>query len=221
VDTSAPQTFTITVTPVVDIVDDAVTTNEDMAITFNAITGTNGATADNFENSSRYISAVTQGSHSIAVTFLADGSITYTPVGDWNGTDSFTYTVTSPVGITETATVTITVTAVNDAPTVTLPGSAVTTNEDTLVPVSGVSVADVDVDETASPGNTVQVTLSVSHGTLSLPTHTGLTFSVGDGTADGTMTFPAPSQTSMGLSRRCPIIRTRTTTATLAQSPAQ
>ncbi|HPS70411.1 MAG TPA: tandem-95 repeat protein, partial [Candidatus Cryosericum sp.] len=186
---TASTTVTVTVTPVVDIAPDAVTTNEDTAITFNAITGTNGASSDNFENPSRCISAVTQGSHSVTVTFLADGTITYTPVADWNGTDSFTYTVTSPAGITETATVTVTVTPVNDAPAAVVPGTSVTTNEDTQVSVSGVSVTDVDVNEATSPNNTVRSTLTVSHGTLSLSKLTGLTFSVGDGTADATMTF--------------------------------
>jgi hypothetical protein len=113
-------TVTMTITAVADIVADSVTTNEDAAITFNAITGTNGASADNFENPLRYISAVTQGAHSVTVAFLADGSITYTPVANWNGADSFTYTVTSPPSTTpaviETATVTITVTPVNDPP---------------------------------------------------------------------------------------------------------
>ena len=38
----------------------------------------------------------------------------YTPNGDFNGTDSFTYTVTSG-GVTETATVSVTISAVQDA----------------------------------------------------------------------------------------------------------
>jgi len=53
----------------------------------------------------------------------ATGAVTYTPVGDYNGPDSFTFTVTddvsagSPVNLTSApATVSITVTAVNDAP---------------------------------------------------------------------------------------------------------
>ena len=48
------------------------------------------------------------------MTFLADGTVTYTPTTDFNGTDSFTYTVTTAAGDTETATVTVTVNAVAD-----------------------------------------------------------------------------------------------------------
>ncbi len=47
------------------------------------------------------------------------GAITYTPALNFFGTDSFTYTVKDNNGlISNTATVTVTVTAVNDAPTV-------------------------------------------------------------------------------------------------------
>jgi len=48
------------------------------------------------------------------VTFAADGTLVYTPAADFNGTTTFTYTVTSG-GVTETATVTVNVTAQNDA----------------------------------------------------------------------------------------------------------
>jgi len=120
-------TVTVTITAVVDIAPDAVTTDEDTTVTFNAITGTNGASADNFEGTPA-ITAVTQGTHG-AVTFLPDGTITYTPVADYNGTDSFTYTATSPAGVTETATVGITINAVNDAPSF-IKGADQTVDED-------------------------------------------------------------------------------------------
>ena len=50
------------------------------------------------------------------VVMNADGSFTYTPAANFNGTDSFTYTVSDPNGSTSTETVTISVSAVNDAP---------------------------------------------------------------------------------------------------------
>ena len=46
-----------------------------------------------------------------------DGSFSYEPAPDFNGTDTFAYTVTGPDGI-ETGSVTINVTPVNDAPTI-------------------------------------------------------------------------------------------------------
>lgn len=123
--------ITITVTPVADTVADTVSTNEDTAITFNVITGTNGASADNFENAGRVVTAATNGANG-TVTFLANGSLTYTPNANFSGSDSFTYTVTSG-GVTETSTVNVTIAAVNDAPVTNI---TATGNEDTLVTVT-------------------------------------------------------------------------------------
>ena len=50
------------------------------------------------------------------VTLASDGSFTYTPAANYNGPDSFTYTANDGTAVSNIATVTITVTAVNDAP---------------------------------------------------------------------------------------------------------
>ena len=71
------------------------------------------------------MTGVTDGANG-SVTFLADGTVTYTPNTDFNGSDSFTYTVTTAAGDTETATVNVTINAVADVNDDTL-----TTNEDT------------------------------------------------------------------------------------------
>ncbi|HEY4423043.1 MAG TPA: tandem-95 repeat protein [Pyrinomonadaceae bacterium] len=88
----------------------------------------------------------------------------------------------------------ITITAVNDPPVNTVPGS-VGTPQNTPIVFAGantISVADVDAG-----GNTIQVTLTATNGTLTLSGTSGLSFSftdangagAGDGTADATMTF--------------------------------
>ena len=51
---------------------------------------------------------------------FAGGSVTYTPNANFSGPDSFTYTVSDGNGGTDTATIDVTVTAVNDAGTVTI-----------------------------------------------------------------------------------------------------
>jgi VCBS repeat-containing protein len=53
-----------------------------------------------------------------SLTLNADGSFTYSPTADFNGTDSFTYRASDGSLSSNPATVTITVTAANDAPTV-------------------------------------------------------------------------------------------------------
>jgi hypothetical protein len=52
------------------------------------------------------------------VSLTGTGTLTFTPASNYNGPASFTYTVTSG-GVIESATVSITVNAVNDAPVVT------------------------------------------------------------------------------------------------------
>ena len=112
----------VTVDPVADIADDSDTTNEDTAVTTSVLAN------DSFEGTPA-ITAVTQGANGTVVN-NGDGTVTYTPNADFNGSDSYTYTVTSG-GVTETATVNVTVTpvadAVNDAATTAF-DTAVTTN---------------------------------------------------------------------------------------------
>jgi hypothetical protein len=116
-------TVAITVTPVADITADTVTTKEDMPISFNPVTGTNGATADSFEGASPQITAIngtaiTAGGAAVTVangtvSLSAGNVLTFTPTDDYRGTTSFTYTVTSG-GVTETANVTVNVTPAVD-----------------------------------------------------------------------------------------------------------
>ncbi|MEQ1847169.1 MAG: tandem-95 repeat protein, partial [Nitrospira sp.] len=163
---SSTQVISVTVTPVVDLTNDSLTTNEDTAISANVLTGTNGATADSFEGTP-VLTSVTQGANG-SVTFLANGTVTYTPTANFTGADSFTYTITSG-GVTETATVTVTVTAVND-PTVVTGGTSGTGTEDTTV--TGTLTA-TDADG-LSDGTVFAVTGAATNGTASIDPATGL-----------------------------------------------
>src|SRR5204863_9392 len=112
----------------------------------------------------------------------------YTPAADYNGSDSFSFKANDSFVDSNTATINITISAVNDAPVNTVPGSQ-SVNEDTGLVFSSansnaLSIADVDAG-----GGNEQVTLSVAHGALTLATTAGLNFTGGDGTADATMTF--------------------------------
>src|SRR5204862_503656 len=90
--------------------------------------------------------------------------------------------------LTDTDTVNISVTAVNDAPVNSLPGSQTINEDNNLVLSAGngnlISISDVDAASGA-----VRVTLTAANGLLTLSGTTGLTFTVGDGTTDATMTF--------------------------------
>jgi parallel beta-helix repeat protein len=95
----------------------------------------------------------------------ANGSFSYTPDADWNGTDSFTYLANDGALDSNIATVTTTVNPVNDAPTVANPIDDVTVSEDaaqTLIDLSAV-FADVDI---ATNGDSLNYSVSSSDGTL-------------------------------------------------------
>ena len=81
------------------------------------------------------------------LTLNANGSFTYTPTANYNGADSFTYRANDGTADSNTATVSLTVTAVNDAPVAV--ADSYTTAEDTALTVavgSGVLANDTDAD---------------------------------------------------------------------------
>jgi VCBS repeat-containing protein len=98
------------------------------------------------------------------LTAAADGSFTYTPEADSNGTDEFTYVANDGTAGSELATVTITVHPVNDAPVAADDEAA--TPEDTTLTVDadhGVLANDHDIDSTTL---TVALFSGVNHGSL-------------------------------------------------------
>jgi hypothetical protein len=104
----------VAITPVQDTVTDNVSTNEETPVTFNVLTGAGGASADDFEGTPT-VTGHTSPSHGTLVVG-SNGEFTYTPDPDYTGPDSFTYTVTSPTGVTETEVVHITVMGSSDPP---------------------------------------------------------------------------------------------------------
>ena len=79
----------------------------------------------------------------------SDGSFTYTPSGNYNGSDSFVYKVNDGAADSNLATVSLTITAVNDAPVATT--ESYTTAEDTALVVDAASgllkdATDIDGD---------------------------------------------------------------------------
>ncbi len=107
------------------------------------------------------------------VTLNSDGSFTYSPNRDFNGTDTFTYVANDGTTASNLATVTINVKPVNDAPAAA--NDIHLGREDTKLIVSTTSVLDNDKD---IDGDTLRVTLQTGprHGMLLL-------------NADGTFTY--------------------------------
>src|SRR5439155_1612203 len=80
-----------------------------------------------------------------ALTLNADGGFTYTPAANFNGSDSFSYKASDGVAQSNVATVTLTITAVNDAPVAV--NDTYTTNEDTPLTVVAPGVLSNGSDE--------------------------------------------------------------------------
>ena len=100
-------TVAITVNPIADAVDDSFATDEDVVL--NADVSTN----DTHSGVATYVlnTDATNGT----VIIQNNGTFSYTPDPDFNGTDSFTYDVTDINGTTETATVNLTINPIADA----------------------------------------------------------------------------------------------------------
>ncbi len=112
----------------------------------------------------------------------------YAPASNLSGMarSSFAFKVSDSFGSgTVVATMTLNVSAVNDAPTNTVP-SATSVNEDAALVISGISIADVD----AGTAN-VSVTLTVASGTLTVSTNVviGVTSGAIGGNGSSTLTI--------------------------------
>ncbi|MEW5852151.1 MAG: tandem-95 repeat protein [Myxococcota bacterium] len=124
-------TVSVTVNGVNDTpvaVADAATTNEDTAVTTTVLANDTG-----LGDTPLSVTIVTNGTNGTAVV-NAGNTVTYTPSVNFNGTDSYTYRVTDVDGQSATATVTVTINAVNDTPSAV--NDSATTNEDTAVTTS-------------------------------------------------------------------------------------
>ncbi|EGR0400088.1 tandem-95 repeat protein, partial [Vibrio parahaemolyticus] len=134
---SISQTVNFTVAPVADIVADKATVVEDTPTIIKVLGN------DTFEGDGKVVSLDTNnGPANGTVSINPDGSVTYTPNDNYVGKDTFTYIVTSG-GVSESTTVEVNVTPVNDAPVA--KDDIATTQEDTAVTID-VLPNDTDVD---------------------------------------------------------------------------
>ena len=160
-------TVSVTVTPVndnPDAVNNSLTTAEDTAGNVNVL-----ANDTDVDGDSLTVTTLTPGAAHGTVACTAAGLCTYTPNANYNGSDSFTYSVSDGHGGSDTATVNITVTPVNDDPNAV--DNTLTTGLNTAGQVN-VLANDTDVD-----GDTLTVTTltpTATHGTVSCTAAAGV-----------------------------------------------
>ena len=123
-DDSTPATVSIMVTSVNDLPtanDDSATAQEDTpVVTIDVLANDTDADADRL-----MVINATQGRHG-SVTINTDGTLIYAPGRNFCGSDTFSYTLSDGKGGTDSAAVTVTIDAINDAPTITSKPSGTT-----------------------------------------------------------------------------------------------
>jgi hypothetical protein len=149
--------------------DDAYVLNEDESLVV-----TDGVLLNDFDGDGDSLTAelITGPSHG-SVVLQADGTFTYSPNPDFNGTDSFTYQASDGNDVSAIATVHLTIMPIEDDPIAN--NDLYTVNEDGLLSMSGGGVLDNDIDP---DGDVLAATL------LTSPTHGALDFH-----ADGTFSY--------------------------------
>ncbi|MCL4800525.1 MAG: tandem-95 repeat protein [Burkholderiales bacterium] len=183
-----PNVMTIDVAPVNDTplaAADAAATDQDTPVTTGDVLA-NDVLGDQPTAIVAFDAVSAQGG---SVVLNAGNTFTYTPAATFSGTDTFTYTIEDADGETSTATVTVIVANVaNDAPVNIVPGAQIGAEDVPFVfsTGNGNRIAVSDPDAGANP---LEVTLTATNGTITLAGITGLTFTVGTGIAESTMTF--------------------------------
>jgi hypothetical protein len=113
-----------------------------------------------------------------SVVVHADGTFTYTPASNFNGSDSFSFKANDGALDSNVATESLTINAVNDAPVNAVPGSLDAQNGLDAA-IIGLAVSDVDAVS-------LTTSLHVDHGTLSVAAVGGATV-IGSGTGSVTL----------------------------------
>jgi hypothetical protein len=163
---------------------DAVTLDEDSSIEISPLSNDSYLRGQSI--------SISQGSNSgFGEVALAGNIFTYTPSENYNGSDSFTYDINQG-SKSDTGTVNITVTPVNDLPIITSAGSITVSENQTAV--LGISVTEIDGDElTYSISGTDSSSLSVdANGVITFNTapdyETKNAYSISYNVNDGTET---------------------------------
>jgi Big-like domain-containing protein/subtilase family protein len=144
--------------------DDTATTAEDTAVSIPIL-----ANDTDPDGNTLHVTSVGPASHGTAILDPSGTAIGYTPAADYSGADTFDYAISDGAGGTDTGTVSVTVTPVDDPPTAAA-GSASTTSPN---PVT-ITLHGTDKD-----------TCELSFQVVTLPSHGGVGSLVGQPCAAG------------------------------------
>jgi hypothetical protein len=149
--------------PNISAITDSVTTSEDASVSVNVLGNDSYVTSAPIS-----VTAATNGVS--GTTSVSNNLITYTPTADFNGTDTFTYTITQG-DKTSTANVTVTIEAVNDAPVLSSTGSLDVVEGNSIVSISASDVENDSLTFTLTGSDAASFAISAT-GELSFVTNT-------------------------------------------------
>jgi hypothetical protein len=141
---TAPTLITFIVTgPTPVSNNDTFSVNEDQTLSINV---TNGILKNDqyFDPLIGTITTVNSPSHALSFTLNPDGSFTYTPDANYNGSDSFSYRLVNTYTRSEVATVQIQVSPVNDQPVAS--SQALTNFQEDVITIIDIAAQDIDND---------------------------------------------------------------------------
>ncbi len=194
-------TVTITVNGVNDAptaADDSATTNEDQPITISALINDSDPDTGDQLSLSGFAAQSIKGAR---ISFIGNGQFTYDPrgaddlqalLGGENEEDTFTYTISDNLGATSTATVTVAVSGLNDAPVGMADAFATDADSQLAVSAAGVLANDTDVEGSVLTVLAVNGSAGNVGSTISLPSGAQLTME-----QDGGFTYDPTSSPRM------------------------
>ncbi|MDJ0662233.1 MAG: tandem-95 repeat protein, partial [Crocosphaera sp.] len=119
--------------------DDSITINEDQSVIIDVLSNDSDIDGDFI-----FISNVTQSTHG-TITDNGDGTLTYIPHPNFNGNDSFSYTISDLHGGSDSATVDIQINPINDSPTAINDTATTSENQSIIINVLN-NDSDIDGD---------------------------------------------------------------------------
>jgi len=181
-------------------VDDISTTNEDVAVVIDILANDTDPEG-NLDPTSVTITVLP--AHGIATVNPVTGVVTYTPYGNYNGTDTFEYEVCDLDLTCDQAVVTVTVNPVNDPPDINDNAAETAENNPVIIDILDNDGDPNDEDlqlpinilgnDTDPQGNidpeTVQIIVTASHGTLNVNPFSGLVIYTSEPNYNGTDSF--------------------------------
>ena len=170
------------------VVSDIDSANTTVTLTLSDIGAGALSTATSGAVTSTFVGGVWTASGAIADVNILLAGVTFNPTLNYNSNFSITTSVNDGTAPAVTSAKAFTATAVNDAPINTVPGAQVV-NEDTVLVFNSTNSNLIAISDSDVGSNPLRVTLIATNGLMTLSQTTGLTFSVGSGTADATLTF--------------------------------